>query len=234
MDSRDEANFPDFALDDMIVSLKPNEGIDVEDYDFVISLNDETLGFLGFQGDNLRVQGSATLDGASFSFEAPVSTMRLEVELVEDEDEDAKKYNEDAMMPTAKDFVFELGDFSLGDTLTASDELKAGIKNALTVATKDAVNAAYDAIWTGDFQRIGKLPLESFLPMLLLKQIGSVARTFEVSPKSLEYGFDPEVFYKEDRPYFKKKKSMLKEIDSVFTEDRVDDDGNPKEDAYAI
>ena len=70
--------------------------------------------------------------------------------------------------------------------------------------------------------------------MLLLKQIGSVARTFKISPESLEYGFDPEVFYKNDRPYFKKKKSMLKEIDSVFTEDRVDADDNPKAGDYAI
>ena len=90
VDSTDEPGYPDFALDDMVVSLKTAEGIDTEEYDFKISLNDEALGFLGFQGDNLRVLGSASYDGVSFNFEAPVSAMRLVVELVEDEDEDAK------------------------------------------------------------------------------------------------------------------------------------------------
>jgi hypothetical protein len=44
------------------------------------------------------------------------------------------------------------------------------------------VKQAYDIMWEGDFAKLGKLPLESFLPMLLLKQIGSVAKTFSVSP----------------------------------------------------
>ena len=88
---------------------------------------------------------------------------------------------------------------------------------------------AYDIMWEGDFAKLGKLPLESFLPMLLLKQIGSVAKTFSVSPQYLEYGFDPEVFYQDGRPIFKKKKSMLKEIDSEFTE--PEEEG---QDPYAI
>lgn len=54
--------------------------------------------------------------------------------------------------------------------------------------------------------------------MLLLKQISSVATTFEIAPDRLDYGFDPEIFYKNDRPFFKKKRSMLKEIDSEFSE----------------
>jgi len=82
VDSTDEPGFPDFALDDMVVSLRTNEGIDLEDYDIKISLNDEALGFLGFQGDDLRVLGSASYAGVAFSFEAPVSAMRLVVELV--------------------------------------------------------------------------------------------------------------------------------------------------------
>lgn len=137
-------------------------------------------------------------------------------------------------MPTAKEFVFELGEVTLSDSYSGGDDLKGGIQYAVKVATKEAMNSAYDSIWEGNFQRLGKLPLESFLPMLLLKQIGSVARTFKISPQSLEYGFDPEVFYKNDRPYFKKKKSMLKEIDSVFTEGYVDQHDNPKSGDYAV
>jgi hypothetical protein len=73
-------------------------------------------------------------------------------------------------------------------------------------------------MWEGDFAALGKLPLESFLPMLVLKQIGSVTTIFEVTPVHLEYGFDPEIFYKNERPFFKKKRSMLKEIDSEFSD----------------
>ena len=76
----------------------------------------------------------------------------------------------------------------------------------------------YDEMWEGDFAALGKLPLESFLPMLVLKQIGSVTTIFEVTPVHLEYGFDPEIFYKNERPFFKKKRSMLKEIDSEFSD----------------
>ena len=76
----------------------------------------------------------------------------------------------------------------------------------------------YDEMWEGDFASLGKLPLESFLPMLFLKQVGSVATTFEITPVHLEYGFDPEIFYKNERPFFKKKRSMLKEIDSEFSD----------------
>jgi hypothetical protein len=80
------------------------------------------------------------------------------------------------------------------------------------------VRETYDEMWEGDFASLGKLPLESFLPMLFLKQVGSVATTFEITPVHLEYGFDPEIFYKNERPFFKKKRSMLKEIDSEFSD----------------
>lgn len=66
------------------------------------------------------------------------------------------------------------------------------------------------------------------MPLLLLKQIGVVSKTFEVKPHSLEYGFDPEMFYSNERPVFKKKRSMLKEIDSEFT------DQEEEADPYAI
>jgi hypothetical protein len=86
------------------------------------------------------------------------------------------------------------------------------------------VRSAYEDIWDGDFAALGRLPLESFLPMILLKQISSVAKTFQITPGYLEYGFDPEVFYAKDRPFFKKKRSMLKEIDSEFSEQDPDAD----------
>ena len=116
-------------------------------------------------------------------------------------------------MPTAKAFRFEIGDIT---TDLGTDE--AAIKSILKEQSEKAVRETYDEMWEGDFASLGKLPLESFLPMLFLKQVGSVATTFEITPVHLEYGFDPEIFYKNERPFFKKKRSMLKEIDSEFSD----------------
>ena len=70
----------------------------------------------------------------------------------------------------------------------------------------------------------------SFLPLLLLKQFSSVAKTFNIFPNSLEYGFDPEMIYANERPFFKKKKSMLKDIESEFSD--ASEEGS--EDPYAL
>jgi hypothetical protein len=130
-----------------------------------------------------------------------------------DVDEDVAKINKDAMMPTTKAFRFEIGDIT-----TDLGEDDSTIKSVLKEQSEKAVREAYEEVWEGDFARLGKMPLESFLPMLLLKQISSVATTFEITPDHLDFGFDPEIFYKQDRPFFKKKRSMLKEIDSEFSE----------------
>jgi len=143
-----------------------------------------------------------------------VNVLRLEIEMKPDVDEEVAKINKDAMMPTAKEFRLEFGTF----LVNPDDAEAAGIKEALRTESEKAVRSAYEDIWDGDFAALGKLPLESFLPMILLKQISSVAKTFEITPNYLEYGFDPEVFYAKDRPFFKKKRSMLKEIDSEFSE----------------
>lgn len=130
-----------------------------------------------------------------------------------DVDEDVAKINKDAMMPTTKAFRFEIGDIT-----TDLGEEDSAINSVLKEQSEKAVREAYEEIWDGDFDRLGKMPLESFLPMLLLKQISMVATTFEITPDHLDYGFDPEIFYKNERPFFKKKRSMLKEIDSEFSE----------------
>lgn len=105
--------------------------------------------------------------------------MRLEIEMKPDTEPDVEKINKDAMMPTVKDFQFELGEVTLDFTDSATEER---VKEILKNEGVQAVKSAYDIMWEGDFAKLGKLPLESFLPMLLLKQIGSVAKTFSVSP----------------------------------------------------
>lgn len=129
------------------------------------------------------------------------------------------------MRPTTKQFSIEFGEF----TINLEDaENQAVIKGALRGESANAVRNAYEDIWDGDLSAMGKLPLESFLPMIVLKQISSVAKTFEITPNHLEYGFDPEMFYSKQRPFYKKKRAMLKEIDSEFSEK---EDG---EDPYAF
>jgi hypothetical protein len=44
-------------------------------------------------------------------------------------------------------------------------------------------------------QKLSNLPVESFLPLLLMKHLGSFAKDFEVTPDFLEYGFDTEMIF---------------------------------------
>lgn len=72
--------------------------------------------------------------------------------------------------------------------------------------------------------KLTNLPVESFLPLLLMKHLGSFAKTFEVTPRHLEYGFDPEMMYERQRPASKKKSDLYKEINSEFIEPAEGDD----------
>lgn len=40
------------------------EGIDTDLYDFDVSINDKTKGYLGFEGKDLRITGFAEFEGA--------------------------------------------------------------------------------------------------------------------------------------------------------------------------
>jgi len=59
--------------------------------------------------------------------------------------------------------------------------------------------------------------VESLTPLLLLKQIGSFAKVFEVNMDYLEYGFDPEMMFERIRKPSEKKASMLKLIETKFS-----------------
>ena len=79
------------------------------------------------------------------------------------------------------------------------------------------IKNTYDEIWEGDLSKIANMPVESFLPMLALRHIGTFSREFSISPQSIEYGFDPEMYFERMRETPKKKKGLLKAIDSEFT-----------------
>ena len=59
------------------------------------------------------------------------------------------------------------------------------------------------------------MPVESFLPMLALRHVGSFSKEFDLSAeKGFEYGFDPEMYFERMRETPKKKPGLLKAIDS--------------------
>jgi hypothetical protein len=49
-----------------------------------------------------------------------------------------------------------------------------------------------------------------------MKHLGSFAKSFEITEEHLEYGFDPEMAFAQQRAFSKKKETMLKEIHSEF------------------
>ena len=70
------------------------------------------------------------------------------------------------------------------------------------------------------------MPVESFLPFLLMKHLGSFAKNFVITENHLEYGFDPEMAFYDPRRSNKKKQSMMKEIKSEFI--KPSDGSDPK------
>jgi len=75
----------------------------------------------------------------------------------------------------------------------------------------------YDKLWAGDLESLVSMPVESFLPMIMVRHIGGFAMEQSVSPESIEFGFDPEMIFERVRPMPKKKPSMLKAINTEFS-----------------
>jgi len=73
----------------------------------------------------------------------------------------------------------------------------------------------YNLLWEGDVGSLQTLPVESLMPVLLLKHLGSFATQIDISKDNIEYGFDPEGSIRK-KPS-KRKTSMLKEIESEFS-----------------
>jgi len=73
----------------------------------------------------------------------------------------------------------------------------------------------YNLLWEGDVGSLQTLPVESLMPVLLLKHLGSFATQMDISKDNIEYGFDPEGSIRK-KPS-KRKTSMLKEIESEFS-----------------
>lgn len=81
----------------------------------------------------------------------------------------------------------------------------------------------YDDIWEGDLDKLKNLPVQSLLPLLLIRHVGAFTQKFQITEDFLEFGVDPEEWIqnKLGREVYwdthnKKKASLLNEIKSEF------------------
>lgn len=87
----------------------------------------------------------------------------------------------------------------------------------MTKGLSDGVIAQYDKLWAGDLDSLANMPVESFLPMILIRHVGGFAMEQKINPEAVEFGFDPEMLFGKARTIPKAKKGMLKEIASEFS-----------------
>ena len=116
------------GLNSAIFSLKTNEGVDIDTFDFKLSMDE----WLGFDSTELRMVGTAKMgdDDREVAFTVPVELFRMEAEFVPEDNDDVLKINKKALKPTVKDFTFTVGDVTFDDS-TVSAECKAELTEGL-------------------------------------------------------------------------------------------------------
>lgn len=133
------------------------------------------------------------------------------------------KLNKHAVVPATKTFEVNLGQFSLEPSTDQStepsmgSELASKVNEFLKTESEKAVRRVYQEVLAGGISSFGLMPLESFLPLFLLKQLGSASRTHSITPEFIEFGFDLDPFYSKGRPSFPQKRSLLKAINTEFS-----------------
>ncbi len=53
----------------------------------------------------------------------------------------------------------------------------------------------YDGIWSANIDYLQAMPVESLLPLVLIRHVGGFAMDQSITSESIEYGFDPEMFF---------------------------------------
>lgn len=117
--------------------------------------------------------------------------LRVAAEMIPETSEDVLQYNPKAMAPTTKDLEIELGPLkfeNFPEGHAESDYIKKQLRDSIIAS----INETYNDIWDGDLERLADLPVESFVPMMFGKHVGSFASEFEITPEFVTYGFDPE------------------------------------------
>jgi len=165
--------------------------------------------------------GSGQIQGLAgkFSFSAPVTKVRVSVDMVDEQSKDILKFNPTAKMPQTKPFEASVGEVTFTD-FPADHAQGDFIKSLIANKIKKTIVDTHDEIWNGDLQKIANLPVESFIPLLFAKHLGSFAQEYDITPKALTFGFDPETLTASKRPFSNptRKRPLLKEIKSEFSE----------------
>jgi hypothetical protein len=179
---------------------------------------------LGFQATDLIVKGSGKVNDESFSFTSEITKLRVAAEMIPETSEDILQYNPKAVAPTTKDLELELGAMKF-ENFPDGHADSAYIKEQLAKNVYDSIFETYNDIWDGDLDRMADLPVESFVPMMFGKHVGSFAAQFDINPDFVTYGFDPEPAMAGFRPESmqKRRQKLLKEINSEFSETDVED-----------
>lgn len=212
--SREEEDSTCPDLSSATYKLTVADGIELNAYDFDVSINDESKGgYLGFEGPNLRVMGTAAFGEEHISFEAPVDLFRMEAEFIDEDNKDITDINKKAQKPSVKEFTFNLGQVTSTDGQQISEECAQWLSKGLS----DGVIAQYDKLWSGDLDSLSVMPVESFLPMIMIRHVGGFAMEQKMNPEAIEFGFDPEMLFERVRATPKAKSGMLKEINSEFS-----------------
>ena len=171
-------------------------------------------GYFGILGHDLIVRGDAvTLAGNEFSFEADLTYFKQEILEVPETDPRILVMKESAVKFDRGDFIIDFGEIKKAGT---DEPVCEGMQAILKEQIDAMIREEYAKVWVGDKESLVHLPVESLLPLLVLKNFSSLSTTFTLDPEQLEYGFDPDVAFKKTPP--KKKLAMLKEIDSKFIE----------------
>lgn len=196
-------------LNSATFDLTTREGVDKDTYDFNLSMDD----WLGFEAKDLRLVGTAQFEGDRESaFQVPVDLLKLEAEFVAEDNEEVLQINPKAEKPTVKDFTLEIGDVVFDDSTISAD-----CQSELNEGLVEGVMQMYDSIWNGDLDSLSVMPVESFLPLIMIRHVGGFALEQTIDSKAIQFGFDPEMVFESVRPTPAKKKSMLKEINSEFS-----------------
>lgn len=144
--------------------------------------------------------------------------------MVEEANDEILKHNKGALMPIIKDFIIDVGQVALAEGHGLDEAGIAAVKEGIKKNVLERVMQTYQEIWDGDIEKISDLPVESFLPLLVLRHLGSFAKSTDMTSKHFQYGFDPEMVYEKYRPKTTKKDALLKPIESYFSTPDEDED----------
>jgi hypothetical protein len=166
----------------------------------------------GIMGNDLYVTGHATAqDGSSFDFEADVKKFMIDIKEEAETDEKVLKFNANAKQFVPGTFTVELDNVKATESAVTAEML-----TLVQSQVESLIRFEYDKLWEGDVKSLKTLPVESLMPVLMLKHLGSFANFMDVRKEHIEYGFDPDSTFGRKTPSARKQ-SMLKEVDSVFS-----------------